>query len=235
MFPHKKSERFEGNDPPKKKSKKEKIKSFFMLKRKSPKAVPLFSLSPLVEPEMPSGSGWQTPVDPVSNFLQQRPTLRINTAIPTPPPTPDSSYQVLPSSSTSTRPSSLFERRPSSIKSVQTPTSSSPVTSPTSRRRSSVTSLNFLKTPRQRKLQEIREGKLPAKMSDEIETPTATAPATEEKQEKELLPEDICDPSSSTTYNPENRRKKSLSLINGTQTTEKNPLPPFMKMPLSFT
>jgi hypothetical protein len=82
-----------------------------------------------------------------------------------------------------------------------TPGSTSPASSsssPVGRRHHSLTSFSFFKTDRQRKLEEIRLGKMPA-------PPCDTPRASFDSDISTLV--EICDPSSSTTYNRENIAK----------------------------
>jgi hypothetical protein len=86
---------------------------------------------------------------------------------------------------------------------------SSPTLSPTTTpRRHSITS--FFRTARQRKLDKIREGKLPDTECD-VDNSTSQSDATpvdDEPADDESFPMDeIIDPSSSSTYNPKNRKK----------------------------
>lgn len=84
-------------------------------------------------------------------------------------------------------------------------------------RRTSLTSLSLLKTPRQRKLQEIRQGKLPA-ISPEIEI----RPSTSSDDEPCLT--EICDPSSSTTYSPSTRLSNKKN-VNGDDNPKDQTIP----------
>jgi hypothetical protein len=183
-----------------KNSKKEKVKAFFSLKLKTrtDKAPPPPGpLEPCPSTALAAAiEALQGPT--TESRSRERPMLYINTLVPTPPPTPDTAFQA-PETSPGSSNSSTFHRRHSLPNSLRTPPSPSP-SSP--QRKSSIASLNFLKTARQRRLQEIREGKLPA-------SPTTSEENITVEDEEELAPEEIQDPSSSTTYNPENRRKSS--------------------------
>jgi hypothetical protein len=85
----------------------------------------------------------------------------------------------------------------------QSPISKTPDAKPQNRTR--FTSLTLFRTPRQRKLQEIREGKLPAIIDPEFRR-TSISSAT--SIDTDSIPTEICDPSSSTTYNRRTISKK---------------------------
>ena len=72
-------------------------------------------------------------------------------------------------------------------------------TPPKPQGRTSLSSLTLFRTPRQRKLQDVREGKLP-----EIFDPTFNRASPSSLTNADSIPPKICDPSSSTTYNPRN-------------------------------
>lgn len=138
---------------------------------------------------------------------KEKPSLTINTQLPanwTPPSTPpdfkisrDEDPRIL---------ASVLELPISPPQTARRPTSTPPNT-PTipelPRRKSSFTS--FFLTARQRKLEDIRLGKLPAVASDsEISVPTTRVSTSTEDDE-------IQDPSSSNTYNRRSRVKRSAS------------------------
>jgi hypothetical protein len=137
----------------------------------------------------------------------EKPSLTINTKLPanwTPPSTPP---DFKPSNDDN--PTTLVKALEFPLSWPQTahrPTSTPPNT-PTvpepPRRKSSFTS--FFLTPRQRKLVDIRLGKLPAVASDsEVSPPTSRVSISTEDGE-------IQDPSSSTTYNDRSKVKLSAS------------------------
>jgi hypothetical protein len=137
---------------------------------------------------------------------KEKPALTVNTQLPatwTPPTTPSDfkSHDEDPHT-----PIRAFDLPLSPPQTARRPTFTPPNT-PTvpelPRRKSSFTS--FFLTPRQRKLEDIRLGKLPAVVSDsEISPPTSRVSTSTEDGE-------IQDPSSSTTYNCRSRVKRSAS------------------------
>jgi hypothetical protein len=149
--------------------------------------------------------------------------LVINTTLanastpPTPPPTPNESPSKENGSDngatvprTGRRASvpnigSVFTRRGSIPTPPQSPRSGSPTKPPSllSQRQKSFTS--FFKTPRQRKLEQIREGKLPD--LEVLPVLNKQLPSTPPSDDDAFPLAEILDPSSSTTYNPENRVK----------------------------
>jgi hypothetical protein len=150
-----------------------------------------------------------------------KPPLCINTDIAnafTPPPTPSDGSQSQSGSGTSSpgkkgkyssagiSPETNKSAIESAITPPQSPTSSN-LNGTIFPRRSSLTSLSLFKTPRQRKLQEIRQGKLPA-ISLETEISCRSTPCTSSDNEPVLT--EICDPSSSTTYSPSTRFSKKV-------------------------
>jgi hypothetical protein len=152
--------------------------------------------------------GVNTPLPVFTSIRRkEKPSLTINTQLPanwTPPSSP-------PDFKTShgEDPRALVQALELPLSPPQTarrPTYTPPNT-PTApelpRRKSSFTS--FFLTPRQRKLEDIRLGKLPAVVSDsEISPPTSRVSTSTEDGE-------IQDPSSSTTYNRRSRVKRSAS------------------------
>jgi len=152
--------------------------------------------------------------DPQNAFIM--PSLKIDTRLAnnlTPPPTPVESPQSgkgnpfgLPKWSSSQN-TSFKSRISSRLSSASTPPHSPKSKSPTipSQRKKSFTPLSLLKTPRQRKLQEIREGKLPAIQSDPEDNRNSTSSTS---SDVDSIPTEMCDPSSSTTYSPRNRQRK---------------------------
>jgi len=211
--------------------KMEKFKALFKLGRKSHnKMIGTLPSSPPAEPtEAVATPTMSIPVKalfPVSISHPKRPALRIDTGTPTSPSTPQSIHESPEASSSSTITFSSYRRRHSFPNSLRTSSSSSTNSTAQSSplRKSSLTSLSFLKTPRQRRLQEIRQGKLPATMSDNVNE-------LDSQDENELLPEDIYDPSSSTTYNPENRHKNGSKISQASHMH----LPSFVRRPLTLT
>jgi len=139
----------------------------------------------------------------------RKPILVIDTNITdnlTPPPTPPESQQSGKRISIGSHNWTPEQRAltPSLTRSTpgttppQSPASKSH-TSPKPQGRTSLSSLALFRTPRQRKLQEIREGKLPA-----ILDPAFGRTYTTSSSDTHSIPPKICDPSSSTTYNPRN-------------------------------
>ena len=212
---------------------KEKVKSLLRLKRKSSEPPTLPHTALVMEP---------SPVDALAAAIEalnkpttenapegNRPILRIDTTIPPPPPTLDGSFQIQVSSpigvSSVISTTSSFHRQHSLPSTLRTPYPPTPSpTSSSSSRRSSFSS--FFKRSQTRRQEEIRRGKLPAIPRKSVESPASTE---EEQSPGDLATEDIEDPSSSTTYNPENRRKSSTPSANEKQT------PVFLNRPLIFT
>ena len=123
----------------------------------------------------------------------------------TPPPTPSDSPQASKETSidcSASTPNIFYKGRISPTP-PQSPTSNSPGSGP-SQRRSSFGSVSLFRTPRQRKLQEIQDGKLPAILCD-----SELRRNSKSSGDSDSIPTEICDPSSSTTYSPRNRQTRS--------------------------
>jgi len=153
-----------------------------------------------------------------SQNASAKPVLSIETNVAnnlTPPPTPSESPQPGKGSSMGSHRWSREQRtsNPGFIRSTpvttppQSPTSKSPRREKP-QRRTPFSSLTLLRTPRQRKLQEIREGKLPAIMDPEF---SRTSTSSSIWSDTDSIPTEICDPSSSTTYTPRIASKKQSS------------------------
>lgn len=161
----------------------------------------------------------------------KQPALKIDTRIAnnlTPPPTPTSPQSVKGypfgspkwshhgTATPNNSPMSNASRLSSGSASSQSTTYKSQTQSP---RRKSFPLLSMFKTPRQRKLQEIREGKLPDIQPDPENNRNSMSSVSSDVNS---VPTEICDPSSSTTYSPTNRQTKPYS--NSTTYRKANPI-----------
>jgi hypothetical protein len=157
--------------------------------------------------------------DPNTKFSQNpsaKPVLSIETNVAnniTPPPTPSESPQPGNMSSMGFHNGSQEKRGStrSIIRSTQggtTPPQSPASKSPLGAKphpRTPFSSLTLFRTPRQRKLREIRKGKLPAIITAEFSRTSLSSPIL---SDTDSVPTEIYDPSSSTTYNSRTRSKK---------------------------
>lgn len=153
-----------------------------------------------------------------SQNASPKPILSIETNVVsniTPPLSPSESPPSGKRSSTGSHNRSQ-EKRTSTRNMIRSISSTTPPQSPASKSppsakpypRKSFGSLTLFRTPRQRKLQEIREGKLPAISNPEC---GRTSTSSSKSSETDPILTEIYDPSSSTTYNPRTQSKKQSS------------------------
>jgi hypothetical protein len=167
----------------------------------------------------------QLPSLPLPDMVCKKPILKINTAPLTPSPTPSSSSHSPQSSSSVQKPHIHSQQWDSTPRIHFNPDPQYPLSIPPqspkaslkspSPRRKSLASL--FESPKKQRLREAREGKRPAIPSDH-EVYFLSPDSESEGQmtsDIESLTEGICDPSSSTIYNPvsERRRKPRVSMI----------------------